>query len=130
MACRYKRSCPSSTSVTWLKEGAKVEERDKETGGSGVWIRHRKTARTGELIISDLRFAGRTKLSYNSEVMCREEDEGVYTCVVSNSRGVVTHNIDLRTQARLVVGQPEIQVIRLWKEKGGKGMDLKMGSSQ
>ena len=42
--------------------------------------------------------------------MCREEDEGVYTCVVSNSRGVVTHNIHLRTQARLVVGQPEIQV--------------------
>ena len=87
-----------------------MEERDKETGGSGVWIRHRKTARTGELIISDLRFAGRTKLSCITEVLCREEDEGVYMCVVSNSRGVVTHNIHLRTQARLVVGQPEIQV--------------------
>ena len=110
LACRYKRSCPSSTAVTWLKEGGKVEERDKETGGSGVWIRHRKTARTGELIISDLRFAGRTKLSCITEVLCREEDEGVYMCVVSNSRGVVTHNIHLRTQARLVVGQPEIQV--------------------
>ena len=110
LACRYKRSCPSNTAVTWLKEGGKVEERDKETGGSGVWIRHRKTARTGELIISDLRSVCRTELSCITEVLFREEDEGVYTCVVSNSRGVVTHNIHLRTQARLVVGQPEIQV--------------------
>ena len=54
-----------------------------------------KTPQVGELIISSL----------------REEDEGTYTCLVTNSRGSIRHNITVRAESRVVAGRPQIQVV-------------------
>ena len=55
----------------------------------------KKTSQVGELIISSL----------------REEDEGTYTCLVTNSRGSIGHNITVRAESRVVAGRPQIQVL-------------------
>jgi hypothetical protein len=80
--------------VRWSRAGQRVLDRGAESGRSVVVLRHRKKKGINELIISDL----------------RAEDEGVYTCTVSNSVGSVSHNITVRAERRVVAGPPEIQV--------------------
>ena len=71
-------------------------ERGVGEGRSLLWLRTRRgpVAGRAELVIADL----------------REEDEGEYTCVIANSLGAVSHTIAVRTERRVVVGSPEIQV--------------------
>ena len=94
------------------------ERRNQEGKGTDIWIRTKKkkksgvrfkilyfiylrkhatkaTLQVGELIISSLRAA----------------DEGVYTCTISNSKGSIEHNTTVRAEARVVAGQPQIQVV-------------------
>ena len=51
-------------------------------------------SQVGELIISSL----------------READEGTYTCLITNSKGSIGHNIVVRAENRVVAGRPQIQV--------------------
>ena len=52
-------------------------------------------SQVGELIISSL----------------READEGTYTCVITNFKGSIDHNITVRAENRVVAGRPQIQVL-------------------
>jgi len=97
LRCPYKKSCASSTNVSWSRSGKEVREKENHSGkGAAIWIRTKKKKRSGvgELIISSL----------------REEDEGTYTCLVTNSRGSIRHNITVRAESRVVAGRPQIQV--------------------
>jgi len=95
LKCPYKKSCSSTTKVTWSREGREVRERE-DGDGVAIWIRtkKKKNSGVGELIISSLRAA----------------DEGVYTCLISNHVGSIRHNITVRAENRVVAGRPQIQV--------------------
>ena len=56
---------------------------------------HCDAFQVGELIISSL----------------READEGTYTCLITNSKGSICHNITVRAESRVVAGRPQIQVL-------------------
>ena len=69
--CPVHHSCPQGE-VTWSKDGVEVVERVREGGVSTI-----RMDRRGGLVIED-----------NSK-----EDEGHYTCSVSNKYGTIQHTI-------------------------------------
>jgi len=96
LRCPYKKSCAGSTNISWSRSGKEVREKEDHGKGAAVWIRTKKKKRSGvgELIISSL----------------READEGTYTCLITNSKGSIGHNIVVRAENRVVAGRPQIQV--------------------
>ena len=80
--CPVHHGCPQPE-VTWSREGVEVVERSRERGVSTI-----RMARSGGLVIED----------------SSKEDDGHYTCSVSNRYGTIHHTIRVET-----VGGPTIQ---------------------
>jgi len=87
LSCPYKRSCPRAR-VQWIKNGEIVQASKENTGRSFIDIKKK-----GEtLIIEDN----------------RSDDDGLYTCKISNKFGSISHTIKVTSVPRFVAAPPQI----------------------
>ena len=81
LSCPLHYGCPQAE-VTWSRDGVEILERNRESGLSTI-----RMDRSGGLVIEDN----------------RQEDDGQYTCSVSNKYGTIHHTIRVQS-----VGGPTI----------------------
>ena len=88
--------------------------REKEDHGKGaaIWIRTKKKKRSGVKLISVSIWFKSDTFQVGELIISslREADEGTYTCLITNSKGSIGHNIVVRAENRVVAGRPQIQV--------------------
>jgi len=84
--CLHRKGCPKAI-IKWMKDGEALKSRSRESGLSTVRIKAK-----GELIIEDN----------------RKEDDGNYTCVISNSLGSINHTIRVMSVKRTVAMKPQV----------------------
>ena len=88
--------------------------REKEDHGKGaaIWIRTKKKKRSGVKLVSVLIWFKSDTFQVGELIISslREADEGTYTCLITNSKGSIGHNIVVRAENRVVAGRPQIQV--------------------
>ena len=86
LKCPHRKGCPKSK-VEWFKDSDPVVESRSKVGRSLVTINKK-----GDLTIVDNRI----------------EDDGVYTCLISNKFGHIQHQIKVQAVPRVVARRPEL----------------------
>jgi len=84
--CPHRKGCPRA-SVSWTKDGEMVSRRGRKSGLSTIRMKQ-----NGDLIIEDN----------------RKEDDGNYTCIISNNLGTIHHSIMVKSVPRVVAMEPKI----------------------
>jgi len=84
--CPHRKGCPRAK-LTWTKDGQALVKRGRKSGLSTIRIKQ-----NGELIIEDNRV----------------EDDGNYTCFISNKFGTIHHSIMVQSVPRVVAMEPKI----------------------
>eukprot|EP00092_Neocalanus_flemingeri_P041331 GFUD01045005.1.p1 GENE.GFUD01045005.1~~GFUD01045005.1.p1 ORF type:complete len:884 (-),score=253.97 GFUD01045005.1:246-2897(-) len=84
--CPHRKGCPRAR-VEWQKDGQVLTARGRKSGLSTLRIKH-----NGELIIEDNRM----------------EDDGIYTCVISNQFGSIQHSVRVQSVPRAVAMEPDV----------------------
>jgi len=84
--CPHRKGCPRAN-MRWTKDGEIVTRRGRKSGLSIIRIKQ-----NGELIIEDN----------------RKEDDGNYTCIISNNLGTIHHSIMVKSVPRVVAMEPKI----------------------
>jgi len=84
--CPHRKGCPRAK-VEWLKDGQSLLARGRKSGLSTIRIKQ-----NGALIIEDNRL----------------EDDGIYTCMISNQFGSIQHNIRVQSVPRAVAMKPKV----------------------
>ena len=86
LKCPHRKGCPKAK-VEWFKNGNPVVASKTNMGRSLVTINKK-----GDLNIVDN----------------RSEDDGIYTCLISNKFGVIRHDIKVQAVPRVVAHAPEL----------------------
>ena len=84
--CPHRKGCPRGD-ITWIKDGEVLERRGRKSGLSILRIKQ-----DGQLIIEDN----------------RKEDDGNYTCIISNMFGTIHHSIIVQSVSRVVAMEPRV----------------------
>jgi len=87
LSCPYKRSCPRAH-VQWIKNGVIVQASKEKTGRSFIDFK-----RKGEILTIEDN---------------RSDDDGLYTCKISNKFGSISHTIKVTSVPRFVAAPPQI----------------------
>jgi len=88
LLCPHRKGCPKAR-VHWFKDGVKVVSSKRKSGPSVIRI-----SRKGE------------KLTIEDN---RHDDDGLYTCMIFNKFGRISHTIRVTSAQRTVAASPEIQ---------------------
>jgi len=84
--CPHRKGCPRGN-ITWTKDGEVLTRRGRKSGLSIIRMKQ-----NGGLIIEDN----------------RKEDDGNYTCIISNKFGTIHHSIIVQSVSRVVAMEPKI----------------------
>ena len=84
--CPHRKGCPRGN-ITWIKDGEVLKRRGRKSGLSIIRMKQ-----NGQLIIEDN----------------KKEDDGNYTCIISNRFGTIHHSIMVQSVSRVVAMEPKI----------------------